>query len=57
MKYLLENNLYEETKNIAQGKVKKSLILEELSNWFMSAYSAKILNFQFTNLIFSLGTT
>ncbi len=48
MKYLLENNLYEETKNIAHGKVKKSPILEELSNWFMSAYSAKILNFQFT---------
>lgn len=48
MIYLLDNDVYEETKNIILGKVKKSLFLTEFSDWFMAAYSVKVLNTRFT---------
>ena len=47
MKYLLDDDLYEETKRIALGKAKKSPFLMELSEWFLSTYSVKVLNIQF----------
>ena len=47
MKYLLDDDVYEETKRIVQGKVKKSPVLAELSDWFRSTYSVNVLNFQF----------
>jgi len=42
-----QNDIYEETLGIVLGMVKKSPVLEDLANWFMSTYSAKIINFRF----------
>ena len=47
MKYLLDDEVYEETKEIALGKVEKNPVLAELSEWFLSTYSVHVLNFQF----------
>jgi len=44
MKYILDDNLYEETKNIVLGKTEKSPLLIEFSDWFLSTYSVRILN-------------
>jgi hypothetical protein len=46
MPYLLADNIYQETENIALGKIEKSPLLSELSDWFISMYSVKILNVQ-----------
>ena len=47
MKYLLDDDIYEETKEIALGKIEKNPVLAELSEWFLSTYSVPVLNFQF----------
>lgn len=47
MKYLLDDDVYEESKEIALGKVEKNPVLAELSEWFISTYSVHVLNFQF----------
>jgi hypothetical protein len=48
---LLDDAVYKETKKIALGKAKRSLILIELSDWLMNMYSVKVLNFEFNKLI------
>jgi len=48
MTYLLDTDVYEETKNIVIGKIKKSPFLGEFSDWFMTTYSVKVLNVRFT---------
>jgi hypothetical protein len=50
MKYSLDDDFYEETKDIALGKVKKSPFLAEFSDWFVRTYSVKILNLEFSKL-------
>jgi hypothetical protein len=46
----LDDDVYEETKQIALGGAKRSPMLIELSDWFQTTYSVKILNFQFSRL-------
>src|SRR5688500_4351942 len=50
MAYLLDREIYQETEDIALGKIKKTPLLSELSDWFTSMYSVKILNIQFDEL-------
>ncbi|MHB1455690.1 MAG: hypothetical protein ACYC0V_02130 [Armatimonadota bacterium] len=47
---LLDDNIYQETKELILGKHEKTPLLIELSDWFMSEYSIKILNIQFNKL-------
>ncbi len=50
MGFLLDGDVHRETEDIVLGKRKKSPLLVELSNWFKSRYSVKILNIQFNKL-------
>lgn len=47
-KYLLDDSVYEETKNIVLGKIEKNPLLIELSDWFLSTFAVRILNIHFT---------
>lgn len=47
---LLDDDVYKETKEIVLGKRKQSPLLIELSEWFSSMYSVKVLNIQFSKL-------
>jgi len=44
---MLDDDLYEVTKNIVLGKIEKSPLLIEFSDWFLSTYSVRILNIHF----------
>jgi hypothetical protein len=48
---LLDKKVYRETKKIALGKIKKSPLVQELSDWFMSQYSVCVLNIEFSKLV------
>ena len=50
MKYLLDDDAYEETKKIALGQVQMGPLLSEFADWFMSIFSVNILNVKF-NLV------
>lgn len=47
---LLDDNLYQETKEIALGKREIRPLLQELADWFMQSYSIAILNYHFSKL-------
>lgn len=47
---LLDNVIYEETKNIVLGKSQRSPMLIEFSDWFMDVFSVKVLNIDFGTL-------
>ena len=47
---ILDDDVYNETKEIVRGKRKQSLLLLEFSDWFKSKYSVKVLNIQFSKL-------
>jgi len=47
---LLDDKIYEETKNIVLGINEQSPMVKEFSDWFMRTLSVKILNIQFVKL-------
>jgi hypothetical protein len=50
---LLDDKIYQETKEIVLGKRQKGPLLSELSAWFKARYSVSVLNIQFSQLIAS----
>ena len=48
--YLLNKRLYKETKRIKLGELKKSDILDDLSNWFNSIFDVEIINFKYKRI-------
>jgi hypothetical protein len=47
---LLDDDIYNETKQLALGRSKPGPLLAEFSEWFMQTHSARVLNFQFGRL-------
>lgn len=52
---LLDDDVYQETKDLVLGKRERSRLLVELSDWFRARYSVKVLNVQFDELKDSTG--
>lgn len=50
MAVILDDDVYNETKEIVKGKRKQSPLLLEFSDWFRSKYSVKVLNIHFSKL-------
>lgn len=48
---LLDDDVYQETKDIVLGRRHKTPLLSELSDWFKSTYSVNVLNIQFSKLL------
>jgi hypothetical protein len=53
---LLDDAIYEETKKLTLGKSKRSPMLMEFSVWFLERFSAKVLNIEFSKLIYPKAT-
>ena len=47
---LLDEDIYQETREIVLGQREKTPLLIELADWLMQKYSIKMLNFQFAKL-------
>ena len=51
--YLLEEDVYNETRIIKAGKLEKSPLLKELSDWLAKEFNVKVLNFRFDTVKFA----